>query len=89
MESTEHQLRLGDRVRVLDHNLDGNPRTPPYILGKRGVVTALHGALHNPTDHRGIYPPLCTVEFEVGAVFGGPSTDALMVDLHEDWLERL
>jgi hypothetical protein len=88
MESTDHRLRVGDRVRVLDQNPAGNPRTPPYILGKRGVVTALHGAIDNPTDHRGTYPPLCTVEFEVGAVFGGSSTDALMVDLHEDWLAR-
>jgi nitrile hydratase beta subunit-like protein len=87
MASAEHQLRIGDRVRVLDQNPAGNPRTPPYILGKRGVVTVLHGAIDNPTDHRGAYP-LCTVEFEVGAVFGGSSTDALMVDLHEDWLAR-
>ena len=88
MASTEHQLRIGDRVRVLEQNPTGNPRTPPYICGQRGVVTALHGEIDNPMDHRGQYPPLCTVEFEVGAVFGGSSTDALMVDLHEDWLER-
>ena len=35
MASTEHQLRIGDRVRVLEQNPAGNPRTPPYIHGKR------------------------------------------------------
>jgi hypothetical protein len=88
MDSTQHQLQVGDRVQVLADNPAGNPRTPPYIRGKRGVVTALHGCIHNPTDHRGIYPPLCTVDFAVGEVFGGASTDRLAVDLHEDWLQR-
>jgi hypothetical protein len=41
----------------------------------------------NPIDHRGNYPPLYSVVFAVGDVFGGPSRDQLSVDLHDDWLE--
>jgi nitrile hydratase len=81
-----HRFHIGDRVRVLEANHAGNPRTPKYIRGKRGVVTALHGAMVNPIDHRGVYPPLCSVLFDVRDVFGGSSRDTLWVDLHEDWL---
>lgn len=65
----------------------GNPRTPAYVRRKAGVVTELHGVIHNPLDHHDDYPPLCTVQFEVRDVFGGASQDSLLVDLHEDWLE--
>jgi hypothetical protein len=83
-----HRLHVGDRVRVYAERSGGNPRTPAYVRGQEGVVTALHGVIDNPLDHRGHYPPLCSVRFRVGAVFGGPSADTLSVDLHEDWLER-
>jgi hypothetical protein len=83
----EHRFRPGDRVRVLLDNPEGNPRTPKHVRGKTGVVTALRGTMENPLDHRGVYPPLCTVEFGLADVFGGDSTDKLLVDLHEDWLE--
>jgi hypothetical protein len=88
MESAGHRFRVGDRVQVMAENPRGNPRTPAYIRGKTGVVAELHGVIYNPIDHRGTYPPLCSVVFEVRDVFGGASTDKLAVDLHEDWLER-
>ena len=88
MENAQHSLQLGDRVHVLTENPAGNPRTPAYIRGKSGVVAELHGVIDNPIDHRGTYPPLCSVVFEVRDVFGGASVDKLVVDLHEDWLER-
>ena len=81
-----HRFRVGDRVRVECTNPEGNPRTPTYIQGKSGVVAILHGCIVNPIDHRGVYPPLCSVLFKVGEVFGGASQDTLSVDLHEDWL---
>ena len=84
---TEHRFRAGDTVQVERENAKGNPRTPRYIRGKRGVVAVLHGAVVNPIDHHGVYPPLCTVLFNVREVFGdGNSSDTLLVDLHEDWL---
>jgi nitrile hydratase subunit beta len=86
----QHRFRVGDRVQVERANPAGNPRTPAYIRGKRGIVTALHGSIANPLDHRGVYPPLCSVLFQVREVFGGGSQDTLQdtlsVDLHEDWL---
>ena len=81
-----HHFHVGDRVRVKRANPGGNPRTPAYIRGKDGIVTALHGSIVNPLDHSGVYPPLCSVLFSVREVFGGASQDTLSVDLHEDWL---
>jgi len=84
--NSSHRFRLGDAVEVRRSNETGNPRTPNYIRGKRGIVTMLHGAIINPMDHHGVYPPLCSVLFTVRDVFGGSSADTLLVDLHEDWL---
>jgi nitrile hydratase len=81
-----HRFRIGDRVRVERENHAGNPRTPKYIRGKSGTVAALHHCIVNPLDHHGVYPPLCSVLFQVRDVFGGASRDTLSVDLHEDWL---
>ena len=86
MFKSNHRFRAGDAVEVGRENPAGNPRTPRYIRGKRGLVTVLHGAIVNPIDHHGVYPPLCSVLFKVRDVFGGNSSDTLLVDLHEDWL---
>ena len=82
-----HRFTAGDRVRVLLDNPAGNPRTPSYVRGKLGQVVAMHGQIPNPLDHRGVYPPLCTVAFPIRGLFGGASPDRLYLDLHEDWLE--
>ena len=82
-------FQVGDRVRVKLSNVEGNPRTPPYIRGKVGVVIALHGEIDNPIDHREIYPPLYTVEFAVRDVFSTDSSDRLAVDIHADWMDPL
>jgi nitrile hydratase len=86
MAEPAHRFHVGDRVQVKAANSAGNPRTPHYIRGKSGIVTVLHGCIVNPLDHHGVYPPLCSVLFEVRDVFGGASRDTLSVDLHEDWL---
>jgi len=86
MAEVTHRFHIGERVRVKQANPAGSPRTPAYVRGKTGVVTALHGRIDNPLDHRGVYPPLCSVAFPVREVFGGASRDTLSVDLHEDWL---
>jgi nitrile hydratase len=84
-----HRFQVGDRVQVKQMSPAGNPRTPTYVKGKNGVVAALHGTMVNPLDHRGVYPPLCSVLFSVRDVFGGASSDTLSVDLHEEWLVEL
>jgi len=81
-------FKVGDRVAVKAENAAGNPRTPKYIRGKKGVIVQAHGVISNLRDHRGRYPPLYTVAFDVKEVFGTNSADKLRVDLHEDWLER-
>jgi len=40
-----------------------------------------------PYDHRGLYPPLYTIMFEVKDLFGEPDGDKLCVDVHEEWIE--
>lgn len=89
MSDAALEFRIGDRVRVKAANPDGNPRTPAYIRGKTGIVTAVHGRIDNPVDHRGIYPALYTVEFELRDVFGTNSSDRIAADVHEDWLDPL
>jgi hypothetical protein len=86
MPEAPHRFHVGDRVTVERANTAGNPRTPNYVRGKSGIVSELHGCIVNPLDHRDVYPPLCSVLFEVRDVFGGASRDTLSVDVHEDWL---
>ena len=74
-------------MRVRDERPGGNPRTPRYVRGKAGPMGALHGQIPNPLDHRELYPPLCTVRFELQELTGRPSRDRVTADLHEDWLE--
>jgi hypothetical protein len=77
----------GDSVRVRQETPGGNPRTPGYVRGKTGVVTAVHGVMDNPLDHRGRYPPLYKVRFRVSDLFPGSADGAIYVDVHEEWLD--
>jgi nitrile hydratase subunit beta len=90
MGDSEHgdaHFPVGCRVRVLAGNPQGNPRTPGYVRGKVGSVTAVHGVIHNPLDHRRPYPPLYTVLFDLAELVGRTRGDQVSVELHEDWLE--
>lgn len=84
---TPHAYSVGELVRVRDDRPGGSPRTPPHVRGKTGTVVALHGQILNPLDHRGRYPPLYTVRFELQQLTGRRSRDFVTADLHEDWLE--
>ena len=35
---TSSKYKIGDAVMVADENPTGNPRTPHYIRGKRGII---------------------------------------------------
>jgi hypothetical protein len=89
MDETNSKFKLGDPVVVSAENPTGNPRTPQYIRGKRGVIGAVHGRLENPRDHRGIYQPLYTVRFDLSEVAPCPDRDSIWVDVHEEWLSAL
>ena len=86
VESTNSRFKIGDAVVVAAENPTGNPRTPKYIRGKRGVIGLVHGILENPRDHRGIHDPLYTVKFDLGEVSNCLDTDTIWVDVHEEWL---
>ena len=89
MESTNSKYKIGDAVMVAAENPTGNPRTPHYIRGKRGVIGAVHGLLENVRDHRGIHKPLYTVRFDLSEVSTGYDQDSVWVDVHEEWLSSL
>ncbi len=80
------KYKIGDAVMVADENPAGNPRTPGYIRGKRGIVGAVHGVLENIRDHRGVHSPLYTVKFDLSEVSTCRDPDSIWVDVHEEWL---
>lgn len=89
MNAIDSKFKVGDAVVIAAENSTGNPRTPQYIRGKRGVIGAVHGLLENPTDHRGIYNPLYTVRFDLSEVSTCQDQDSIWVDVHEEWLSGL
>ena len=86
MGDTSSKYKIGDAVMVAAENPAGNPRTPHYIRGKRGVVGLVHGVLENIRDHRGIHKPLYTVKFDLSEVSTCRGQDTIWVDVHEEWL---
>jgi nitrile hydratase len=86
MQTAKCKFRVGDAVSVAMENPKGNPRTPRYIRGKRGIIHAVHGVLENPKDHRGLYRPLYTVRFALCEVSPCRDQDSVCVDVHEEWL---
>ncbi len=44
----QYRFAIGDRVRVKALYPPGHVRTPVYIRGKQGVITAQHGHFPNP-----------------------------------------
>jgi Nitrile hydratase beta subunit len=89
MDSMSHKYKIGDAVVVASENPEGNPRTPKYIRGKRGIIGSVHGILENVRDHRGIHQPLYTVRFDLSEVSACHDQDSIWVDVHEEWLSPL
>ena len=89
MESMSWKFKVGDPVVVATENPAGNPRTPHYVRGKRGVIGAVHGLLENSRDHRGIYKPLYSVRFDLSEVSTCHDQDSIWVDVHEEWLTEV
>lgn len=83
------KFKIGDPVVVASENPSGNPRTPRYIRGKRGVIGSVHGVLENTRDHRGIHQPLYTVRFDLSELSTCRDQDSIWVDVHEEWLSPL
>jgi len=84
----------GERVQVVRRRVRGHCRTPWYLRGRRGVVTAVLGRYRNPEKlayHRPGLPrvPLYRVRFEQPRVwpgYPGEPGDVIEADIFEHWL---
>ncbi|SVA93030.1 uncharacterized protein METZ01_LOCUS145884 [marine metagenome] len=93
--SQANKYRNGDQVRVRVDSPNHHYRTPTYIQGKTGVVVSICGRFRNPESlgHGGDgFPeqPLYRVAFAQDSVWGryqGPSSDKILVDIYENWLD--
>lgn len=86
---------VGDTVRVRAGDPPGHIRTPFYVRGKTGVVTARWGEFRNPEELAFGKPglpkqPLYMVQFRQADLwpgYTGPAADTLEADIYEHWLE--
>ncbi len=83
---------VGDRVRVKPMRPPTHTRSPAYVRGRTGTVSAVHGAHVFPDTNAhggGEYPqPLYTVTFAARDLWGPDTTaDEVAADLFEPYLE--
>lgn len=89
------RFSIGDKVRVRDAYPPGHVRTPHFIRGKAGEITAVMGDFANPEElayGRSGTPEaaLYWVSFsqtELWSGYDGPQQDTTVVDVFEHWLE--
>jgi hypothetical protein len=89
------RFKKGDRVRVRALRPKRHVRTPAYIRGKTGTISATHGSFRNPEQlayaKDGLPPvPLYGVTFKWSDVWKSPrraNSDTLVVDIYESWLQ--
>ncbi len=89
------KFKPGEQVRVRVGSPPGHFRTPEYIQGKIGAVTAVHGEFRNPESlaygSDGLPKQfLYLVRFDQTQLwprYTTPSSDTLFVDVYEHWLE--
>ncbi|NQU62139.1 MAG: nitrile hydratase subunit beta [Rhodospirillales bacterium] len=89
------RFAVGDSVRVREAYPPGHIRTPYFIRGKAGKVTAVLGDFANPEELAYRRPgtpalPVYWIEFpqtELWSDYAGPKLDTAVVDVFENWLE--
>lgn len=87
------RFAVGDDVRIIEAEGSGHVRTPRYVRGSRGTVTAVHGRFRNPESlgHGGDGLPERWL-YQVAVVAEemwdrpAPTRDVVCVDLFEHWL---
>ena len=93
---TAPRFRPGDRVRVRAAHPPGHIRTPYFLRGRHGEITAIHGAFANPEQLAyggdGLPPvPLYQVRFAMAELWADATDaaprDTLEADIYEHWLE--
>ncbi len=91
------KFKLGSRVRVLDEVRPGHIRTPTWLFGRPGIVSAIIGEFPDPErlayHQDGLPPvPLYHVALNPADVWGKRSSEAsantkIVVELYEHWVE--
>lgn len=87
------RFAVGERIRVRSVQASGHTRQPGYVTGKRGVVTAHHGATLFPDAHavgrRSRPAHLYTVAFAGTELWGerAERDTEVCIDLYEPYLE--
>ncbi len=83
------KFRVQDRVLVMKESPCATRRTPHYVRGKTGTIIEVHGKVQgHEHDHPDDWGPLYSVIFETIELFGYPSNEKIVLDLHESWLEE-
>jgi nitrile hydratase len=87
------RFRVGDRVRVRNHQPTTHTRLPSYLRCRVGTVEHDHGVFAFPDTHAhglGEQPQHCySVRFPAREVWGPAASerDTLRVDLFDDYLD--
>jgi nitrile hydratase len=86
---TSGRFAAGDPVTVVRRSRPGHTRSPRYVRGVTGIVTAVHGGWPLPDDGPGAaLETLYTVRFEQAALWGPDAEPgALYIDLWDSYLE--
>ena len=87
------RFRVGDRVRVRNHNPPTHTRLPGYLRGMLGTVEKDHGVFAFPDSQAhglGEQPQQCySVRFAARDLWGSTAheRDALCADVFDDYLD--
>lgn len=87
------RFRVGDRVRVRNHNPATHTRLPGYLRGKLGTVELDYGVFAFPDTHAhglGDKPQHCySLRFTARELWGPTASerDTLRVDVFDDYMD--
>ena len=95
--ASNEKYQLGELVRIRVGVPPTHFRTPEYIQGKQGRIATLWGTFPNPESlaygGNGLpAQPLYQVEFpqtDLWQDYKGPASDMLLIDIYENWLEKI
>lgn len=87
------RFRVGDRIRVRNHNPMTHTRLPGYLRGKLGTIEQDYGVFAFPDTHAhglGDKPQHCySVRFTARELWGPAASDrdTLRVDVFDDYMD--
>ncbi|MGI9424124.1 MAG: SH3-like domain-containing protein [Hyphomicrobiaceae bacterium] len=94
MTAAAPRFKVGDRVVVDDRPSLGHCRTPTFVRGQSGHITAIQGAFRDPERlayHRPGLPALVLykVRFRQSDIwpgYTGQAGDQIELDIYDNWL---